>query len=89
MKVRTVTLAMALAAASLTTGCAVFDSMRSKTDETTSRFGPSDEAPSDEWDFVGEVGRGDRPREKDPDSWWQYLMHPTAVSIERNLGIDY
>lgn len=44
---------------------------------------------SGEWDFVGEEGRGDRQRERDPDPWFKrYLMSEKANSIERNLGID-
>ena len=46
-------------------------------------------AEEDEWSFVGDVGRGDQPREKDPDGWLRNLvMSEEARSIERNLGID-
>lgn len=42
-----------------------------------------------EWDFVGEEGRGDQTRERDPDQWFKkHLMSEKANSIERNLGID-
>ena len=42
-----------------------------------------------EWDFVGDEGRGDMARERDPDPWFKkYLMSEKANSIERNLGID-
>ena len=43
----------------------------------------------DEWNFVGQEGRADQKRERDPDRWWQNLvMSPEARHIERNLGID-
>ena len=43
----------------------------------------------DDWGFVGEEARGDRPKEADPDPWWQrYVMSSRARSIERNLGIE-
>ena len=56
---------------------------------TDFRDGTSEEADSDEWSIVGELGRGDQERERDPDPWWQnHVMSPKARSIERNLGID-
>lgn len=55
-------------------------------------FGPDwsgGEEEIDQWAYVGEEARGDRPREYDPDPWWQkYVMSSKARSIERNLGID-
>ncbi|QDU10441.1 hypothetical protein [Gimesia aquarii] len=43
----------------------------------------------DQWGFVGEEARGDRPKESDPDPWWQkYVMSSKARNIERNLGIE-
>ena len=43
----------------------------------------------DDWSFVGDEARGDRPKEMDPDPWWQqYVMSSKARSIERNLGIE-
>jgi hypothetical protein len=42
-----------------------------------------------DWDFVGEEGRSEFEREKDPDGWYKkYLMSEKANAIERNLGID-
>jgi hypothetical protein len=47
------------------------------------------EKDEEEWDFVGEEGRGDQTRERDPDQWFKkHLMSEKANSIERNLGID-
>lgn len=44
---------------------------------------------AEDWDFVGKEARGDRPRERDVDSWWKkYIMSDKANAIERNLGID-
>lgn len=52
-------------------------------------FSDGSEEDTGEWDFVGEEGRGDRTRERDPDPWFKkYLMSEKANSIERNLGID-
>lgn len=47
------------------------------------------EKDAGEWDFVGDEGRGELARERDPDRWFKkYLMSEKANSIERNLGID-
>lgn len=55
-------------------------------------FGPDwsgGEEEIDQWDYVGEEARGDRPREHDPDPWWQkWFMSSKARNIEKNLGID-
>lgn len=80
---------------SLTTGCAMTDSAKSAF-KPMSRFilpGAQDEPLrpdiEDEWAFVGDEGRGDYERERDPDRWWRNLvMSPEARNIERNLGID-
>ena len=37
-----------------------------------------------EWDFVGDEGRRNYEREKDPDGWYKkYLMSDKANAIER------
>ncbi len=55
-------------------------------------FGPDwsgGEEEIDQWGYVGEEARGDRPREYDPDPWWQkWFMSSKARNIEKNLGID-
>lgn len=46
-------------------------------------------ADDGDWDFVGDEGRREFEREKDPDGWYKkYLMSEKANAIERNLGID-
>ena len=81
----------------LQTGCTVLEPMNEMTRHTLRRFRlkPTDyrdptQEKDDNWEFVGQLARGDRPREKDPDSWWgKYVMSEKARSIERNFGIDY
>lgn len=77
-------------------GCAMVEHPKTAMRQMTRMFTPnpndwdeqSDE-DSGEWDFVGEEGRGDQTRERDPDPWFKkYLMSEKANSIERNLGID-
>lgn len=78
------------------TGCHSMMSPRDAWRQTVSSFRPDTRDYADgstesgsEWDFVGEEGRGDQERERDPDPWFkQNLMSPKAQSIERNLGID-
>ncbi|QDT92134.1 hypothetical protein [Gimesia algae] len=49
----------------------------------------SGENEIDQWSSVGDEARGDRPKESDPDGWWQkYVMSNKARNIERNLGIE-
>ncbi|MEZ6059193.1 MAG: hypothetical protein R3C19_02410 [Planctomycetaceae bacterium] len=81
---------------SASTGCAVFESGRDAMSQTMRMFRPRpfdepadvDDQP-DEWGFVGDEGRAELPRERDPDRWWQNLvMSEDARNIERNLGID-
>ncbi|HAH48037.1 MAG TPA: hypothetical protein DCM07_24920 [Planctomycetaceae bacterium] len=49
----------------------------------------SGEEEIDQWSYVGDEARGDRPKESDPDGWWQkYVMSNKARNIERNLGIE-
>ncbi len=49
----------------------------------------SGEDEIDQWSSVGDEARGDRPKESDPDPWWQkYVMSSKARNIERNLGIE-
>ena len=46
-------------------------------------------AEDDEWDYVGEIGRGDRPSERDPDRWYKrFFQSGKANAIERNLGVE-
>ena len=81
---------------STSSGCAVFESSQNAWRQTMrmARPKPHDgpvemEDMEDEWGFVGEEGRADRDRERDPDRWWHNLvMSPEARNIERNLGID-
>jgi hypothetical protein len=78
------------------TGCALMQPLDSATRQTWQMMKPngtdyrddSDEE-IDDWAFVGEEARGDRPKEEDPDPWWQkWVMSSRARSIERNLGIE-
>lgn len=78
-------------------GCAILEPI-----QTTTRymwksmaFNPGDQADwTDEEDpswvvQAGEEARGDRQRQKDPDSWFRNnFMSEKARSIERNVGID-
>lgn len=49
----------------------------------------SGEEEIDQWASVGDEARGDRPKESDPDPWWQkWVMSNKARNIERNLGIE-
>jgi hypothetical protein len=77
-------------------GCAMVESPKVAARRVTRMFTPN---PTDwdsevnqdtsEWDFVGDEGRRDVEREKDPDPWYKnFLMSQKANSIERNLGID-
>ncbi len=78
------------------TGCAMVqpaheafsDSMDSLKPKSQDYRDPSDQT-GEEWNIVGEEGRGHMAPERDPDPWWQRLvMSPKARSIERNLGIQ-
>ncbi len=77
-------------------GCSMVESPKSATRRMTRMFTPNPEdwdsevnEDDQEWDFVGDEGRGDQSRERDPDPWFKkYLMSEKANSIERNLGID-
>jgi hypothetical protein len=79
-----------------TAGCALVESPASAARRMKRMMTPSaadwDKGADEdkgEWDFVGDEGRGDAEREKDPDPWFKkYLMSDKANSIERNLGID-
>ena len=78
------------------TGCSMMESPRVAARRMTRMFTPhptdwGHDAADDtaEWDFVGDEGRADVVREKDPDQWFKrFLMSDKANSIERNLGID-
>ena len=80
----------------LQTGCVFLEPLQEASRQTFRSVKPkgSDyrnltEEESDEWDFVGTLGRGNQHREKDPDPWWKrYIMSEKARSIERNLGFD-
>lgn len=80
-----------------TSGCAnVMKPLADINRETMQAFKPkpfdadwSGEDEIDQWSYVGEEARGDRPVEHDPDPWWQkWVMSSKARSIERNLGIE-
>ncbi|MCA9048652.1 MAG: hypothetical protein KDA89_07980 [Planctomycetaceae bacterium] len=77
------------------TGCAMMTGPREAFSQSMRMFRPQplDEPftpdEPDEWGFVGDEGRADQDRERDPDRWWQNLiMSKEARDIERNLGID-
>ncbi|WP_298864882.1 hypothetical protein [uncultured Gimesia sp.] len=80
-----------------TSGCAsIIDPISELNRETLRVFKPkpfdsdwSGEDEIDQWSSVGDEARGDRPKESDPDPWWQqYIMSSKARNIERNLGIE-
>ena len=81
---------------SSSTGCAAFNSGKDAWTQTLRMARPrpfdgptTPDDQEDEWGFVGDEGRADRDRERDPDRWWHNLvMSPEARNIERNLGID-
>ena len=76
--------------------CSLVEHPKSAMRRMTRMFTPNPEdwdkdadADAGEWDFVGDEGRGDQVRERDPDPWFKkHLMSEKANSIERNLGID-
>jgi len=78
-------------------GCAMVESPRVAMRRMTRQFTPNpvdngDDSDQDkgEWDFVGDEGRADYARERDPDPWWgKMLVSDKARAIERNLGVDY
>jgi hypothetical protein len=80
----------------LASGCSMVEHPRSAMRRMTRMFTPNptdfDEQSDEdtgEWDFVGDEGRGEQDRERDPDQWFKkYLMSEKANSIKRNLGID-
>ena len=90
------TLMVIVLLASVGSGCNMVEKPSSAMRRMTRMFTPNPtdldaDASSDEgeWDFVGDEGRGDQTRERDPDPWFKkYLMSEKANSIERNLGID-
>ncbi len=77
-------------------GCTAFDAGRASMLRMTRMVKPKPfdgtavpESEVDEWGFVGDQGRADQEREKDPDPWLRDLiMSPEARQIERNLGFD-
>ena len=78
-------------------GCAMVESPRVAMRRLTRTFTPNpvdhgDDADEDkgEWDFVGDEGRADYDRERDPDPWFgKYIISEKARAIERNMGVDY
>ncbi len=42
---------------------------------------------NDEWGWVGQQGRGDRPMEYENDPLKKWLFDKRSLDIERNLGI--
>lgn len=80
----------------LPSGCLMLDSAQEMSRQTLRIFKPREtdyrdmtEEKGDEFAFVGKLGRGNRPRERDPDPWFKkYLMSEKARNIEHNLGVD-
>lgn len=78
-------------------GCSMVESPRMAMRKMTRSFSPNpvdigDDADEDDgqWDFVGDEGRADYDRERDPDPWFgKYIISDKARAIERNLGVDY
>lgn len=81
----------------LQTGCSTMYSMHQATQQSLRAFRPKatdyrdpTEEEDHNWDYVGEIARGDRVREKEVDGFWgKYVMSEKARSIERNIGIDH
>ncbi len=81
----------------LQTGCSVLEPLNESTRQSLRLMRPNPNGyrdptaeEDDNWDFVGQLARGDRPRERDPDPWWgKFVMSEKARSIERNFGIDH
>lgn len=78
------------------TGCMVMDASKAAYKTTARMFSPSTRSYDDglddngsEWNFVGDEGRAEQERERDPDPWFKkHLMSEKARSIEHNVGID-
>jgi len=78
-------------------GCSMVESPRTAMRRMTRTFTPRPVDPGDDsdkddgqWDFVGNEGRADCDRDRDPDPWYgKYIVSEKARSIERNLGVDY
>ena len=78
-------------------GCSIVESPRTAMRRMTRSFTPNpvdsgDDSDEDDgqWDFVGDEGRADYDRERDPDPWFgKYIISDKARAIERNLGVDY
>lgn len=78
-----------------TSGCQLVPGTRSADTTEWGSLRPLDgyddtmESEDDPWASVGVEGRGDRPREQDPDPWYKNnVMSSKARAIERNMGID-
>lgn len=96
MTVRAISCGIVMMFAFSMTGCAIMKPITEATRESMKMMTPraadyrdTSDDDIDDWGFVGEEARGDRPKEGDPDPWWQkYIMSSRARSIERNLGIE-
>ena len=97
MRLREFALVFLLCGLFLQTGCTVLKPMNEMTRHTLRKFRlkPTDyrdptQEEDDNWEFVGQLARGNRSRENELDSWWgKYVMSEKARSIERNFGIDH
>ena len=77
-------------------GCVLVDSAKDvgRYTKRSFTFRPSDyrdttEEPQDDWDFVGDEGRGNQPIQHEPEQWWRkWFMSEKARSIEHNLGFE-
>lgn len=94
MTTRRLTLSLLILTSLPSGGCAVVDMSRDAMVRTTSMFRPDpkdyDEGADDDgkdWAFVGEEGRADQKRDRNPEAWLDDLISsPKARAIERNLG---
>ena len=77
-------------------GCVLIDSAKDvgRYTKRTFTFRPGDyrdatDEQQDDWEFVGEEGRGNQTIQRDPDQWWRkWVMTEKSRSIERNLGFE-
>lgn len=77
----------------LVSGCALADLGRDMVRATKNMFTPNtrdyadSDSEADQWSYVGQEARGDRPKDRESDALTQYIDSPTAQSINRNLGV--
>lgn len=97
MKLRCVATVLTTAAVVALSGCAAMKSTHELTRQTLRQFSfrPTDyrdttEEKEDPWSQVGLEGRGNQPRQKEPDPSWlrNLLSSAKARNIERNVGIE-